>query len=98
METILEPKLLWKIPQMGVLSTNFEVGTFFNNSKMEQTAFSFQNYFTKLIEVGNWKIRQFIKPQVILGSNRQNSIGDRLTINEKYGIQGFNSAVWKQNS
>jgi hypothetical protein len=49
---------------------------------------SFQaNYFTKLIEVGNWKIRQFIKPQVILGSNRQNSIGDRLTINEKYGIQ-----------
>jgi hypothetical protein len=84
---------------MGVLSTNFEVGTFFNNSKMEQTAFSFQaNYFTKLIEVGHWKIRQFIKPQVILGSNRQNSIGDRLTINEKYGIQGFNSAVWKQNS
>jgi hypothetical protein len=36
----------------GVLSTNFEVGTFFNNSKMEQTAFSFQaNYFTKLIEL-----------------------------------------------
>jgi hypothetical protein len=31
---------------------------------------------------------------VILGSNRQNSIGDRLTINEKYGIQGFNSAVY----
>jgi hypothetical protein len=28
------------------------------------------------------------------GSNRQNSIGDRLTINEKYGIQGFNSAVY----
>jgi hypothetical protein len=29
---------------------------------------SFQaNYFTKLIEVGHWKIRQFIKPQVILG-------------------------------
>jgi hypothetical protein len=30
---------------------------------------------------------------VILGSNRQNSIGDRLTINEN-GIQGFNSAVY----
>jgi hypothetical protein len=58
---------------------------------MEQTAFSFQaNYFTKLIEL---EIRQFIKP-LIIGSNRQNSIGDRLTINEKYGIQGFNSAVY----
>jgi hypothetical protein len=50
--------------------------------------------FYKINEVGHWKIRQFIKPQVILGSNRQNSIGDRLTINEKYGIQGFNSAVY----
>jgi hypothetical protein len=87
-----------KYHKWGFLSTNFEVGTFFNNSKMEQTAFSFQaNYFTKLIEVGNWKIRQFVKPQVILGSNRQNSIGDRLTINEKYGIQGFNSAVYGNN-
>jgi hypothetical protein len=38
--------------------------------------------FYKINEVGHWKIRQFIKPQVILGSNRQNSIGDRLTINE----------------
>jgi hypothetical protein len=26
----------------GVLSTNFEVGTFFSNSKMEQTAFLFK--------------------------------------------------------
>jgi L-asparagine transporter-like permease len=40
----------------------------------------------------NWKLRQFIKPQVIIGINRQNSIGDRLTINE--GIQGFNSAIY----
>jgi hypothetical protein len=43
----------------GVLSTNFEVGTFFSNSKMEQTAFSFQaNYFTKLIELENTAIYQ----------------------------------------
>jgi hypothetical protein len=62
---------------------------------MEQTAFSFQaNYFTKLMELGNWKLRQFVKPQIIIGTNRQNSIGDRLTINENYGIQGFNSAIY----
>jgi hypothetical protein len=84
-----------KYHKWGFLSTNFEVGSFFNSSKMEQTAFSFQaNYFTKLIEFRKWKIRQFIKPQIIIGTNRQNSIGDQLTINENYGIQGFNSAVY----
>lgn len=79
----------------GFLSTNLEIGTFFNHSKTEQTAFSFQaNYFTNLIELGNWKLRQFIKPQVLIGLNRKNSIGDQLSINENYGIQGFNSAVY----
>ncbi len=81
--------------QWGFLSTNFEVGTFINQSKTEQTTFSFQaNYFTNLLEIGKWKIRQFIKPQVIIGVNRQNSLGDLLTINENYGIQGFNSPVY----
>tara|TARA_R110000868_G_scaffold243900_4_gene500029 strand:- start:1282 stop:3060 length:1779 start_codon:yes stop_codon:yes gene_type:complete len=82
----------------GFLSTNLEVGTFFNQSKTEQTTFSFQaNYFTNLIELGNWKLRQFIKPQVLIGLNRKNSIGDQLSINENYGIQGFNSAVYGTN-
>jgi hypothetical protein len=71
------------------------VGTYFSNSKAEQTTLSFQaTYFTQLFELGNWKLRQFIKPQFIIGINRQNSIGDRLTVNENYGIQGFNSAVY----
>jgi len=82
----------------GFLSANFEIGTFFNKSQTEQTAFSFQaNYFTKLTEFGKWKLRQFIKPQVVIGLNRQNSLGDQLTINENYGIQGFNSAVYGTN-
>jgi hypothetical protein len=82
----------------GFLSTNFEIGTFFNKSKTEQTAFSFQaNYFTKLTEFGEWKLRQFVKPQVVIGINRANSLGDALTINEGYGIQGFNSAVYGTN-
>jgi len=79
----------------GFLSTNFEIGSFFRQSKTEQSAISFQaNYFTNLIELGKWKIRQFIKPQMIIGINRQNSLGDLLTINENYGIQGFNSPVY----
>ncbi|MGO4819668.1 hypothetical protein [Flavobacterium sp. W22_SRS_FP1] len=82
----------------GFLSTNFEIGTFFNHSKTEQTAFSFQaNYFTKLTEFGKWKLRQFVKPQIVVGLNRQSSLADRLNINENFGIQGFNSAVYGTN-
>lgn len=79
----------------GFLSTNFEIGTFFDKSSTSQTTFSFQaNYFTHPIELGKWKLRQFIKPQVIIGLNRLDAIGDQLTINKNYGIQGFNSAVY----
>lgn len=79
----------------GFLSTNFELGTFFNEGKTEQTAFSFMaSYFTNLMEVGSWKVRQFIKPQVVIGVNRKASLGDQLTINENNGIQGFDSAVY----
>lgn len=79
----------------GFLSTNIELGSFFDKSKTTQTAFLFQaNYFTNLIDMGKWKLRQFIKPQFILGINRANSIGDQLTINENYGINGFNSAQY----
>jgi hypothetical protein len=79
----------------GFLSTNFEVGSFFNQSKTYQTAFSFQaNYFTNLMEIGKWKVRQFVKPEFIFGINRAKSIGDQVTINEDYGIQGFRTALY----
>ena len=74
----------------GYLSTNFEYGTFFNASKTEQSAFSFQaNYFTNLAELGKrWKLRQFIKPQIIIGNNRLKSTGDYLALNENVPFQG----------
>jgi hypothetical protein len=56
----------------------------------EQTAFLSSQLFYKINEAGHWKIRQFIKPQVILW-NRQMNL-HRLTINEKYEFS-FNSAV-----
>lgn len=81
--------------EWGFLSLNFELGSFFNKSVSNQTAFTFQaNYFTNLIEIGKWKVRQFIKPQLTIGINRQNTIGDQLSINEDYGIQGFKSALY----
>ena len=48
------------------------------------------NYFTGLFEIGKWKFRQFVKPQVTIGINRFSS--DSLTLNEGYGINGFNSS------
>jgi len=95
----------------GFLSTNFEIGSFVDNNHLEQTTISLQaNYFTKLISLGKeWKMRQFVKPQILIGTNRLDSEGDRLTIdhNNKFrgvydhnfdlkngaGIRGFDSDI-----
>lgn len=85
--------------KFGYLSTNFEAGTFFRGSVTEQTAFSFQaNYFTDLIELGTWKMRQFVKPYFIIGINRLESPGDRLTINESSNFTGNNGAGFHQTN
>jgi len=77
----------------GYLSTNLEYGTFFHSKITEQTAININIvYFTNLIEVGKWKFRQFIKPQLVIGSNRIDSSFDRLTLTGENGLQGFNSA------
>jgi hypothetical protein len=86
--------------KFGYLSTNFEYGTFFNNRKLEQSAFSMQaNYFTNLKSIGSkWKMRQFIKPQVVLGWNRINIKGDQISINENSSFQGENGAGFQGNN
>ena len=76
----------------GYLSSSFEYGTFFKNTHTEQGVISASvNYFTGLLEVGSWKLRQFVKTQVILGLNRFPY--DSLTLNDGYGLAGFNSSV-----
>ena len=78
--------------EWGFLSSNFEYGTFFNASHTEQGVLTAGvNYFTGLFEIGNWKFRQFVKPQMTVGINRFSS--DSLTLNDKYGLDGFNSRV-----
>jgi hypothetical protein len=76
----------------GYLSSNIEFGTFLRSAHAEQGVFrAGANYFTGLIEIGQWKFRQFIKPQLIIGIHRTNY--DSLTINNEYGLRGFNSPV-----
>lgn len=94
----------------GFMSTKCEAGSFFDGFKTEQTAYSLNvSYFSNLLYLGGqWKIRQFIKPEIILGVNRLNSVGDRLSLNdapifsdayynsevdENGSIEGFNSTA-----
>lgn len=74
----------------GFLSTNLEFGTFFNGSNSEQTAFNFQaSYFTHLLSLGDkWKMRQFVKPQFVIGINRLDSEGDRVSLDERPDFNG----------
>jgi hypothetical protein len=77
--------------EWGYLSSNFEYGTFFHSSHAEQGVVTTSiNYFTGLIEIGKWKFRQFVKPQLTVGINRFSY--DSLTLNDGYGLDGFNSS------
>ena len=74
----------------GYLSSSLEYGTFFNASVAEQGVIKAGvNYFTELFEIGRWKFRQFVKPQVTIGINRFSY--DSLTINDGNGLDGFKS-------
>jgi len=72
------------------LASSIEYGTFFRGSNAEQGVLSMGLiYFTGLRELGKWKFRHFIKPQILIGLNRFSY--DSLTINQGYGLDGFNS-------
>lgn len=76
----------------GYLSSNLEYGTFYNDSHAEQGIFTAGiNYSTVLFEIGKWKFRQFVKPQMTIGINWQPY--DSLTLNDGYGLDGFKSPL-----
>jgi hypothetical protein len=73
----------------GYFNLYFEYGTFLNHSKFEEESFSTGViYFSNIVKAGHWKLRQFIKPQIIIGRNRLAS--DNLSLDNTAGIQGFN--------
>jgi len=80
------------IGKAGYFAANVEYGTYKNESHLERGVFSADfTYFTNLLEIGKWKFRQFIKPKLTIGYNRYPN--DVLTINDNYGIQGFNTPL-----
>ncbi|MCX6273370.1 MAG: hypothetical protein NTU44_19550 [Bacteroidetes bacterium] len=81
----------------GYLSTDLEYGTFLKASTTQQGALRLGlQFFTDLFEIGNWKFRQFVEPQLTIGFDRPSS--DTLTLNNRYGLDGFNSPVLSGSS
>ena len=78
----------------GYLGTNIEWGSFYNSGRAVETTFKIEaNYFTNLIYLGNWKIRNFVNSTIVFGNHRAPIIKDRININEINGISGFNSPL-----
>lgn len=74
----------------GYLSSNIEYETFYRGSAAEEGILNADvKFFTELFEVGKWRFRQFVKPEITIGINR--FAYDSLTLNSGFGIDGFKS-------
>lgn len=76
----------------GYFGLGLEYGNFFRSGTYEQgMARAGIIYFTGALELGRWKFRQFVKPELTIGISRLTA--DAVTLNESQrGIRGFNSA------
>jgi hypothetical protein len=73
----------------GHFSSTLQYGTFFGTSGLSQSvAIAGADFFTNLMQVGDWRFRQFIKSQVLVGINRLPT--DKVYVNEDFGLKGFN--------
>lgn len=74
----------------GYLAAGAEYGTYLHSMRPEEGSFvTGIDYFSPLLRAGRWKFRQFVKSQYVLGLNRLKN--QNITINDGYGISGFNS-------
>ena len=72
--------------RFGYLSFDAEYGTFIGSRKLEQGVIIGRvNYYTQLLNLRHWKLRQFVRPVLIFGINRLPN--DNLTFNGE--IKGF---------
>jgi hypothetical protein len=72
----------------GYLGVHLSFGTFRSETGLHQGIFSGRiTYFTRLLTLGDWKIRQFIRPSFVFGIN--NSPADNQPL--RIGIKGFES-------
>lgn len=78
----------------GFFGSDFEMGTFFNNRDTEQGMIRVRAvYFTKLYQTGSWHFRQFVKPEIAFGFDRNPIIKDQFNLSGTNGIEGFSSRL-----
>jgi len=77
---------------LGYFGSSIEYGTFINANYRTQGVLSVSaDYFSNLFSIGRWNFRQFVRPELTIGTRRSGY--DRLTLNDGYGLNGFNSDV-----
>lgn len=76
----------------GFFSAIAEAGTFLYKQETSQATVSLGFlYFSNIRKWGEWKFRNFVKPQLVIGESRMPIITDQLNLNGNNGIQGFDS-------
>jgi hypothetical protein len=77
--------------KLGYFATDLEWGSYFYGRHAEQGAFKFEGtYFTKLFIWGDWRFRHFFNPQLLVGYNRYDHVGDELRVESV--IQGIRAS------
>lgn len=76
----------------GYLGVEAQFGGFLNKNRLEQQTLSIKTlYFSNLIAVGQWKMRNFVNMNYLYGYNRLHSPADLLSLHQSdyLGIDGF---------
>ena len=79
---------------IGYAGINIEMGSFFDKGNPQETTLRVEaNYFTNLLSIGSWRVRQFIIPTLVIGSHRAPIITDRVSVTEQNGFTGFDNPL-----
>ena len=82
-------------PNKNFLGAQVQYGSFFREGKSEQTTLNIQSlYFSRLLNISRWRIRQFAKVNYTAGVHRLDTPADELTMHEHdfMGIDGIRRA------
>lgn len=78
--------------RFGYLAANIGYGGYFSNEHAKQSVINVKTtYFSPVFSIGSLYLRQFAKYNMVVGINRKEIIKDRISLNDPYGIQGFES-------
>lgn len=80
--------------RFGYFGGDVQVGSYYDKGSLNQAALNIDfTYFTPIIDIGSWRIRQFATQSLMYGINRDPISVDNLSLLGKDGIEGFNESV-----